>query len=39
VGIEDEILDIMRHTDALYQILNKLTELLPERAFDFDEEE
>lgn len=39
VGIEDEILDIMRHTDALYQILNKLTELLPESAFDFDEEE
>ena len=39
VGIEDEILDIMRHTDALYQIVNKLTALLPESAFDFDEEE
>ncbi len=39
VGIEDEILDMTHHLDALYQIFNKLTELLPESAFDFDEEE
>jgi hypothetical protein len=39
VGIEDEILDMTHHMDALYQILTKLTELLPGRAFDSDEEE
>ncbi len=39
VGIEDEILDMVHHLDALYQTLSKLTELLPESAFDSDEEE
>jgi hypothetical protein len=39
VGIEDEILDMTHHMDALHQILTKLTELLPESAFDSDEEE
>ncbi len=37
VGLEDEILDITHHVDTLYQILHKLTELLPESAFDFDD--
>ena len=39
LDIEDEIGDILRHTNSLYQILSTLTELLPPSAFDFDEEE
>ena len=36
-GLEDQTLEMMQSLDALYQILSKLTELLPADAFDIDD--
>lgn len=36
-GIEDEVLDMLHHMEALYDILSKLTGLVPESIFDSNE--
>lgn len=36
-GLEEQTLDMKRALEALHQILSKLTQLLPESAFDMDD--
>jgi hypothetical protein len=37
VELEEQNLDMKRSLEALHQILSKLTQLLPESAFDIDD--
>ena len=37
VELEEQTLDMKRSLEALHQILSKLTQLLPESAFDIDD--